>query len=661
VSDPTGRPRPQPAPATPGWYWAIAGVALFLVFPAVGALLWVLHRNEIEDQRAQVISDVLWAEQDLRFHLGNVQDLLEELGRDAAEGRVTPEGLGGSVALLMRNHPWLVQVIWYDPTPAVVAAIPPGVGEFAVGESAGTIPSRETFGFARSLGKPVFSLPYPVVNDDYHVELHVPQLGNDGLRNMMVGVVSLKALLRDAVPWWFAQKYRLQVVDHTGGVLAATSWAQGSGAGMSYALAFDPPGRGLLLQATAYRAGTNLLRNTLAITIVALTSGVLLSLWALRRHVQRRYAAEVALREEHAFREAMEDSVITGLRARDLTGRITYVNPAFCRMVGWTEDELVGRAPPMPYWAPESAEEIRRVHDGILGGSEAFEGIEVRLVRKSGERFDALIYESPLIDAQGRQTGWMGSVLDITERKRAEELYRVQQEKLQFTSRLVAMGEMASTLAHELNQPLSAIASYNTGCMNRLEAGSYARDELIQVTHKIGRQAKRAGEIIRRIYDFVRRTEPRREPCNVNEPLVDALGLLEADARRRGVRVEARLADTLPCVMADRVMIEQVIFNLARNGIEAMRETPAPQRVLSICSETAGDHVAVRVADRGPGIDATMAEQLFVPFFTTKDEGMGMGLNICRSITELHKGRLWFEANPAGGTIFHLTLPLAAT
>jgi two-component system sensor histidine kinase DctS len=109
------------------------------------------------------------------------------------------------------------------------------------------------------------------------------------------------------------------------------------------------------------------------------------------------------------------------------------------------------------------------------------------------------------------------------------------------------------------------------------------------------------------------------------------------------------------------VMIEQVIFNLARNGIESMRETPAPERVLSICSETAGDHVAVRVADRGPGIDATMAEQLFVPFFTTKDEGMGMGLNICRSITELHKGRLWFEANPAGGTIFHLTLPLAAT
>ncbi len=279
-------------------------------------------------------------------------------------------------------------------------------------------------------------------------------------------------------------------------------------------------------------------------------------------------------------------------------------------------------------------------------------------MRKSGERFDALIYESPLIDAQGRQTGWMGSVLDITERKRAEELYRVQQDKLQFTSRLVAMGEMASTLAHELNQPLSAIASYNTGCMNRLEAGSYARDELIQVTHKIGRQAQRAGEIIRRIYDFVRRTEPRREPCNVNEPLADALALLEADARRRGVRVETRLAATLPPVMADRVMIEQVIFNLARNGIEAMRETPAPSACSASPARPPGTTSRCGSPTAAPGSTPRSPSKLFVPFFTTKDEGMGMGLNICRSITELHKGRLWFEANPAGGTIFNLTLPL---
>lgn len=315
----------------------------------------------------------------------------------------------------------------------------------------------------------------------------------------------------------------------------------------------------------------------------------------------------------------------------------------------------------MPYWAPESLEEIRRINDGILAGNTAFEGIELTLVRKNGERFDALIYEAPLIDANGRQSGWMGSVLDITSRKRAEEMYRQQTEKLQFTARLVTMGEMVSTLAHELNQPLSAIASYNTGCLNRLESGTFEREELIQVLRKLGSQAQRAGQIIRRIYNFVGRAEPKRGPCDINEVVEDAIGLIEAEARKHGLRIEADLAPCLPQILADRVLIEQVILNLIRNGMDAMRKLPEHERLLQLSTSRADDSVLIDVADCGHGISDEIADKLYAPFFSTKDEGMGMGLKICRSIVELHKGRLWFEPRHAGGTVFRLSLPVHAT
>jgi two-component system sensor histidine kinase DctS len=375
--------------------------------------------------------------------------------------------------------------------------------------------------------------------------------------------------------------------------------------------------------------------------------------------MQKRLDAEQALSNEYAFRKAMEDSLFTGLRARDLEGRIIYVNPAFCRMTGFNAAELVNRLPPMPYWAPEEHEATQAAHQKSLAGQAPNEGVELRFQRKNGERFDALIYEAPLIDAEGRHTGWMGSVVDITERKRAEELTRQQQEKLQFTARLVTMGEMASTLAHEINQPLSAISSYTTGCLNRLEAGDLPRDELREALGKLASQAQRAGHVIRRIYDFVRRSEPQRAPCDVNAIVEDAIGLIEGDARKRGARIALDLAEALPQVRADRVMLEQVLLNLMRNGIDAMQATPLADRQLVVRTVAADDGIAVSVADRGSGIAQEAAERLFEPFFSTKPEGMGMGLNICRSIVESHKGRLWVEANPEDGSIFRFTLPAA--
>ncbi|PKO55163.1 MAG: PAS domain-containing sensor histidine kinase, partial [Betaproteobacteria bacterium HGW-Betaproteobacteria-19] len=360
------------------------------------------------------------------------------------------------------------------------------------------------------------------------------------------------------------------------------------------------------------------------------------STWQLRRQLARRQAAEQALRRESAFRKAMEDSVITGLRARDHEGRITHVNPAFCRMTGYSADELIGATPPMPYWDPDQIDRTLEVHDNVMSAGTPVDGLEVSLRRKNGERFDALIFEAPLIDAEGRDNGWMGSVLDITEQKRARELARQQEERLQATSRLVTMGEMASTLAHELNQPLAAIASYNSGCINRLDASEIDPAELREIHEKIGRQARRAGEIIRRVHDFVRRSEPKRETVDLHAIIVEAVGLIEADARKRRMRITTELRPNPPMVTADPVMIEQILVNLVRNGMDAMRSTPAALREVRIRTHSTGSMMEVQVCDRGAGIDAESAARLFQPFFTTKEEGMGMGLNICRSIAELH-------------------------
>ncbi len=247
---------------------------------------------------------------------------------------------------------------------------------------------------------------------------------------------------------------------------------------------------------------------------------------------------------------------------------------------------------------------------------------------------------------------------DITALKRAEELNREQEERLARTSRLITMGEMASTLAHELNQPLSAISNYSMGCVNRLKSGQFKLEDIVGAMEKASVQANRAGNIVRRIREFVRKSEPRRSIISLSQVTEEALGIAEIEARRLGTRIITSLPDDLPPVMADRIMIEQVLMNLVKNAAEAMQDKPLDERVIRIDACEKHNSIEVSVTDRGSGISAEHLDELFSPFFTTKKEGMGMGLNICRSIIEFHKGRLWVDANPEGGCIFRFTLAL---
>lgn len=248
---------------------------------------------------------------------------------------------------------------------------------------------------------------------------------------------------------------------------------------------------------------------------------------------------------------------------------------------------------------------------------------------------------------------------DISERIEALDSRSHQQQKLLFTSRMMSVGEMAATLAHELNQPLAAIVNYLNGSL-RLVDQSGGPAQVARALTAARTQAEHAAAVIARVREFVRQREPRRDAQDLSAIAANVVELLRLEAERLRLRVELALAPDLPPVYADRVMVEQVLLNLVKNALEAMREIPVARRALRIeARRTLDGEVELRVLDRGAGLSAEQQDQVFSPFFTTKSDGLGIGLAICRSIIEYHEGRLFFEPHEGGGSVFGFTLPLA--
>jgi len=647
------------APQLP-WLLALPKLGIVLLLAALLALLWLLRNNEAEEARAALIKDVLWLEQNLRFHLSGNEEQVQQLAADMAAQVEPAEIFRPRAAHLLKTRSGIAQLIWLDPQRRWRDGLPSGSLPADDIESALPLIADPYFDTASRLGKPVYSAPYFTSNGHAEVALLAPIVRERRLIGMLAAVYPLDTLLNNLVPWWFTEKYRVAIVDDSDLQVATKTHIEGN-PGQSYQIPLEQPGYGLMLKVSSYPSPGNSLQRLLTLVIIVLGAGVFWGLLAVRDLMKKRSRAEEALRAEYAFRTAMEDSLTVGMRAQDLEGRIIYVNPAFCKMTGFSSEELVGQTPPMSYWVSEQTEKTFAVHRAVLAGKAPSDGFEIIFRRRNGQRFHALVYEARLIDGNGRHTGWMASVLDITERKAAEELTRQQHEQLQFTARLLTMGEMASTLAHELNQPLAAIASYNTACLNLLERPDCRPADIAPALQKIAAQAQRAGRIIRRVHDFVKKSKPKRILCALSEVIGDSLAFIEADAHKNRVRIECSIPE-LPPIAIDRLMLEQVLLNLMRNGMEAMSETPEKHRLLRIAIEQGASQLRISVADQGCGIGADIRDKLFAAFFTTKAEGMGVGLSICRSIIEFHRGRLWAEDNPrsatGSGTIFIFTLPL---
>jgi two-component system sensor histidine kinase DctS len=636
------------------WLWILPRLAFILFVGGVALLLWTSERADQDERRATLISDILWLEQNLRFHLIRNEELLGRIDRAQTGSAASFEVFARTV---FGFESGLRQLIWLGNDGAIHLAHPVAMDPSVVGEAGESVPSRQSFHLARSLGKPVYSKAYPYSTNDWQFEVHVPVSREGRLVGVAVGIYRIRDLLSDSVPWWLAERYRISIIGDTGKVLGVRSKVESTVTEVGYQVSFDPPGWGLTLHAIPYHAPRPLASVLLSVSLVALALIVLWSLWILRRHVLRRQAVEEQLRHEYAFRKAMEDSLDTGMRARNLEGEIIYVNPAFCRMVGLSAAELIGCRPPMPYWADDYMDETLAIHDRVLAGDGPELGFELKFKRSNGDVIDVLIHEAPLIDAHGKHSGWMSSMVDISERKQADARARQQQERLQSTARLVAMGEMASSIAHELNQPLAAISSYCAGAANMLRDEAPVA-EVVPALDKAVEQARRAGQVIRRMYSLARHSGHRFEPIRLAERLDAALALTEAEMRQAAIHLVREVSDP-PMVEGDPVLLEQALLNLLRNAIDSMRDTPADRRQLLVELGSVDGYARLSIADRGCGIDASIADKLFDPLFTTKDEGMGMGLAICRSVVENHRGRLSFEANPGGGTVFRILLPSA--
>lgn len=381
---------------------------------------------------------------------------------------------------------------------------------------------------------------------------------------------------------------------------------------------------------------------------------------------------ERALSERNRQLEAHNERLLTSMRegifGLNLEGQITFANPAASQITGWSEAQLI-----------DQSLYSQLLHTDASGQPQAPANLPIQQVLQQGE--NAAIEDALFWHASGQSfpvdysctpvrenDEIQGAVLvfrDISEKKRQQaalqhalEELKEQQDKLTHVSRLSIMGEMAAGIAHEINQPLTAISNYAQVCNRMLARDEPMMDSVQEALDKIGVQARRAGDVIARVRRFVKKPEHIDELIDPNKLITDVVRLAEVDAKNNSMEILLELADNLPVVQVDPVQIQQVALNLIRNAMEAMRDEPTRAIGVRVLTEQLDDEfVRVSVIDRGHGLASDANEKLFTPFYTTKAEGMGIGLSICHSIIQTHGGRLTFENNPEGGTIFRFTLP----
>jgi two-component system sensor histidine kinase DctS len=617
------------------WLLPLLASALFVV----AVLLWA-YRAEVEEQdarRATMIADALSSEAQLQSRLDTEMSYLQDLGHQIGRMPKTSAGLASNPVVVAGLRRLWLSVTWLDADNRIVAHVPDqqalsGLRPKDLLDSAG-----------------VSSHLMLEVNGEKLIVRYSPTL-----------------LLRRGLPWWLTRKYDVQLIDGYEQMIASVDEVplrlERTQGHASYMVLVGGNMPGAYLELTARELTLPLWRALPIVLVGGFLTLMLVATMLLRRQVRRISHAENAWRTEAAWRQAMEDSALVGLRARDAEGRILYVNRTFCDMVGLGAERLVGLQPPMPYWPPDALDEAMLRSQRSLEGRAPRDGYEALWCHRDGRLLNVMVFESPLIDANGQQTGWMGSIIDITARKQLEERERHQAEAMAHQARLTTLGEVASALAHQLNQPLTVIMGYNAGLQRMLLDAGYDNQAVLHALSKQGEQAAEAGRIVRRIREFLTRCAPQREACDLAAVAQRAAELLRRDLHIAQVPVAWALAPGLPLVFADPILMEQVLINLIRNAVDAMVSAAQPGGAVGsirIAAQRSGERfVRMDVEDSGPGLHGRTVENLSAPFYSTKSDGMGMGLAICRSVIEVHHGGMDAGSSSLGGARFSFTLPV---
>jgi hypothetical protein len=798
-------------------------VAILLFTVVMGIILGTLQLQEKRQQESALFRELSIAKQRIQLRFTNNTDVLMTINREivATSDQAKFKQIAYEQANeLVTNNLEIVRVIWLDanserqwivpPTPEKIDWI--NRSQIAPAINAGL---KTTLELSRVTNRAAFSQfislslsneePLSIERKNVFWQV-VPNIFGGEINGYLAALYTTQGIL-DVIPVELKSQYRFTLLTDNEQLLAISSDRDTPRRAFSNQTSLDMGvlSPNLILRIDTYPPPTNLTFRMLIGVVLGLCAFVIWSLWSVLKQMQVRQEAEANLRTETSFRNAMENSTPVGIRAHDMDKRIAYVNRAFCEMTGWTSKELIGLSPPFPFWPDNRKDEFVKKMNLALNSEEIKTGIEGAILRKDGSLIQTRTFISPLINEKGKQTGWVTSLIDIsepkkireelaasqerfttvlegldaavsvvdletdhllfanrfyrekfgedskghfllggneaniqilrdvaedlndsspgiptpflyqeseaeeielsdgsnrwyevrtrfipwvdgrlaqliiateiTQRKEAEDLARQQEERMQFTSRLTTMGEMASSLAHELNQPLSAISNYCMGVAKRLEGhhDPMITKEILPALEKASDQAHRAGTIIQRIRGFVKRSEPQRKASAIKDIINDAVGLVEIEAHRHRLSIHSEFAKDLPEVDLDPVLILQVLVNLLKNGLDSIREAyplssrwTAPPLKISADLDTSifPAMLRIQVTDSGGGIAESVAQHIFQPFFSTKSDGMGMGLNICRSIVESHHGRLWAKnimdsaQTKLVGCTFTILLPL---
>lgn len=388
----------------------------------------------------------------------------------------------------------------------------------------------------------------------------------------------------------------------------------------------------------------------------------------------QRELAESRVRESETRYRALIEGMNEGVNITDADARLVFVSDRFCEITGYRREELIGQTGQM-LTVPEMQDVWRESHRKREAGLAESHPLTMR--RKDGSLFHVWVSPRPQFGPDGKYTGSLNVVLDVTDRLAAEERARSHLDQLAHVARVSSMGEMASAIAHEINQPLTAIANYASAALRLMKAGRLSDEEAISTLARLASEAERAGEIVRKMRGFVRGEEGQLAPVAAASLIADVLKLAGAELRHRDVELVAGPADALPPVLVDAIQIQQVLVNLVRNAAEAIDAAGvATRRVTVLATREDPRMVRISVRDTGPGIDPENLERIFEPFFTSKPDGIGIGLSLSRSIVDAHGGRLWAESAGSGGgkdasgsgagnnasgagAVFHMTLPIA--
>jgi hypothetical protein len=784
-------------------YTPLIAIVLFTV--VMGVIMGTLQLQEKNQQEAALFRELSFAKQRIQLRFSNNTDVLQSIGRDYVSSQdsaqVKNNVINQAETLLQNNHE-LAQIFWVDEKYQQQWKIPPDnlkTNWFKKVNNADAINQalKKTLELSAATNRPAFSqfINIEIPSDELVAKeirnvfwQTVPQMYAGELKGMVAVLYTTQGLL-EMIPGELKSVYRFTLITDDEKVLAISSDKNTPKRAYSNQTSLDIGvlSPNLVLRIDTYPPATNLTFRMLIGVVLGLSAFVIWSLWSVLKQMQVRQEAEANLRAETNFRSAMENSTPVGIRAHDMNKTITYVNPAFCEMTGWSAKELIGLSPPYAIKLAMSQEKSI--------------GIEGSILHRNGSIIQTRTFIAPLINEKGLQTGWITSLIDISEPKKireelaasqerfvtvlegldaavsvvsnengellfanrfyrerfgntakghfdlagsglkqnlaltltegassphlyqeteseeiqlldestglskwyevrrrfvpwvdghlaqlliatditirieADDLARQQEERMQFTSRLTTMGEMASSLAHELNQPLAAISNYCNGVAKRLQGhiDPVMQKDILPALEKASDQAHRAGTIIQRIKGFVKRSEPQRKSCDISAIINDAVGLVEIEAHRHRLSIDTEIAENLPAIDLDPVLILQVLVNLLKNSLDSIREVyplssrwSAPPVRISADLETSTFPAMLRiqVTDAGAGIAESVIERMFEPFFSTKNDGMGMGLNICRSVIESHQGRLWAknqmdtEHTKLSGCTFTILLPL---